>query len=486
MAKINDVDLAAAAELLNKLKEIQKVSNDDVEIEDSWTNKLQVHKNGSYQTLISNYSLWLENGSHRYTGRLKYNEFFDCVELNGKMVQEDEEYYCMKEAEQFFSHNVSRQNLKAAFSIYAKENGYNPIKDYLDGLKGKWDGVSRVERYIIDTLDADDSELNRFFSKTWILGAVKRVYEPGCQFDCVLALQGGIQGAGKTTLFRRLFKEKYYKTFSSGEFTNKDAIDKMNKSWAVLLDEFDKFSDKEVADLKCKITEKSMSCRKAYGHDTSEYKVHWVYAATTNADDFLCDLTGDEYERRYWIVECKKSTVDSKVSDVLTDEYVDQLWAEAVHIYSQDPRQELFLNSKNKLYEEYKNYQLRFKKTSKNPTQDYLNEILEKPYKIDAKGWFKDSIDMYEQFVGNIPVDNGDKLNAVPCSYVKHILNKVYGINCQPKLIKSLLQQMGGEWEIKNSKWYLNKSISNVLVRVNEIDSKASDKNDDIDPILPF
>ena len=455
-------------------------SKNDEEQEKTWKDELVRNNKGECKPYIKNYKLWLANES-KYAGKLKYNEFFDFIEYDGKIIKDIEEKYIAEAAEEFFNHNISRINIQTAVETYANDNKYNPIVEYLDSLKGKWDGVKRLETFIIDTLDAEDTPLNRFFSKKWMIAAVKRAYIPGCQFDCVLALQGGKQGSGKSTLFRRLGLDNYYKTFGSGEFKSKDCIDKMNKSWISVLDEFDKFTDKEVADLKCKITERTMACRKCWGHNTEDFKVHWVYAATTNANDFLCDLTGDEYERRYWIIECNKTTEDSRVHDTLTDEYVNQLWAEAVNCYFEDPNQQLYLASDNPLYEDYKKYQRKFKKTAHNTTIDYINEILEHKYKYaDKKDGCDTTVDFIEQYTGRSIYDdtNTKYINKVPCSFVQNILNKVYGINYQPRYIKSMLIQDGNKWTLKETGVrYNGKNISNILVRTVPI--KHDDKKDE-------
>ena len=467
---------------------VKLLSNNGIKIDlnnttqQDWKSNLKSNKFG-YLTSINNYRLWLENGSKRYTNKVKYNSFFDYIEYNNEMIKDIEEDYLYLEAENFFEHNISRQNIKSAFQTYVYDKKYNPITEYLDSLKGKWDGINRLETFIIEALEADDNNINRFFSKTWMIGAVKRAYEPGCQFDCVLALQGGIQGSGRTSLIRRIALDKYYMSFSAGEFKNKDSIDKMNKSWISVLDEFDKFSDKEVADLKGKITEKEMACRKSYAHNTEKYKVHWVFAATTNADDFLCDLTGDEYERRYWIIECKKKTVDSKVNDLLTDEYVNQLWAEAVYYYTKEPEQKLFLDSNNPLFEEYKEYQRKFKKTANNTSIDYINEILNKKYSVDSKGCFKDSIDMYNQFMDNNCYENTQYINRVPLSYVRFILKKTFQVDYSPKTIKSMLQLNENKWELKYA-IYLGKTTANVLCRKNPIENEQLDYSKSLG--LPF
>ena len=458
-------------------------SKNDEEPEKTWKNDLVMDSKNNYKPFIGNYRLWLENGS-KYAGKLKYNEFFDCIEYDGKTIKDSDEDYIEADAEKFFNHNVSSVKLRTAISNYAHDNKYNPLADYLYGLKDKWDGVKRLETFIIDLLEAEDTPLNRFFTKSWMVGAVKRALNPGCQFDCVLALQGGKQGSGKSSLFRRIALDKFYKTFGSGEFMSKDSIDKMNKSWISVLDEFDKFSDKEVADLKCKITETSMSCRKSYERNTQEYKVHWVYAATTNAENFLCDLTGDEYERRYWIIECHKSTEDSKVNDTLTDEYVDQLWAEAAHYYLEDPNQKLYLASDNPLYEGYKKYQRKFKKTAANTDIDFINEILECEY-VYAKDGPEKAVDFVEQCSGRSISDytKQRKINKVPCSYVKMALKEIFKVDYgygYTKLLKSMLMNDGNKWKLEERCTYNGVSTKRVLVRTNEIElsDKEEDKND--------
>lgn len=448
----------------------------------SWDSKLQTTKKGNIVKNAYNYKLWIENAS-MFANKLRYNSFSDYIEYDGKRIRDIDIIEASNTCGKYFNDTVSSSEFTNAYKSYANDNAYNPLLDYLNNIK--WDGEERLETFIIKCLDAEDNELNRFFTRKWMIGAVKRAYEPGCKFDNILVLQGGVQGSGKTTLFRKLTKDKYYNTFASGEFLNKDSIIKMNNSLVVLLDEFDKFSDREIADLKCKITETMMSCRKAYDREISDYKVHWVYAATTNSNDFLCDLTGDEYERRYWIIECNKQTQDTRVDDIMTNEFVDQLWAEAVHYYL-NGENELFLSSNNPLYETYKSYQRNFKKTSGNDAAIYLEEILNKKYKVEIKGkesWFIDSIDMEKQFNNTNSYDDTFYINKVPCAYVTNILRSVYGITCRPKTIKSLLLR-SDEWELKEQAKYKGKNTKNVICRINRIDYNKNDNKAEQE--LPF
>ena len=44
--------------------------------EEDWKTQLSTNKFGYLPTIV-NYRLWLENGSKRYTNKIKYNSFFD-------------------------------------------------------------------------------------------------------------------------------------------------------------------------------------------------------------------------------------------------------------------------------------------------------------------------------------------------------------------------------------------------------------------------
>jgi putative DNA primase/helicase len=78
---------------------------------------------------------------------------------------------------------------------------FDPVRDYLDGLV--WDGVPRIDRWLVDYCRAADAPLVRAFARKVLLAAVRRVRQPGCKFDFILVLEGP-QGIGKSSLLRIL------------------------------------------------------------------------------------------------------------------------------------------------------------------------------------------------------------------------------------------------------------------------------------------
>ena len=67
--------------------------------------------------------------------------------------------------------------INKAIAIVASENGYHPIKDFLEGLK--WDGVKRIKHAMTKYLGVDDDDYAEALMKLLLMAAIKRIYEPG-------------------------------------------------------------------------------------------------------------------------------------------------------------------------------------------------------------------------------------------------------------------------------------------------------------------
>ena len=96
---------------------------------------------------------------------------------------------------------TSEKKIAAAIGIVANENGYHPIRDYLNGLS--WDGTERIRTCLHHFLGADSDQYTYESLRLFLLGAIHRAFHPGCKFEVMLCLVGG-QGAGKSTFFRLL------------------------------------------------------------------------------------------------------------------------------------------------------------------------------------------------------------------------------------------------------------------------------------------
>lgn len=217
---------------------------------------------------------------------------------------------------------VSERDLKAAVDIAGRKNAFHPVRDYLDSLR--WDGRPRVDRLFVKYLGAPDTPYTREIARKWLVAGVARIYEPGHKFDFMLVLEGK-QGRRKTTFVRVLAKEWYGEL--EGDLHNRNRlVEQMQGAWLIEHGELSGMSRSDVKDIKAFVSAQSDKVRLAYARRAYDYKRQCVFCGTTNERQYLLDDTGG---RRFWMIHVEVETIDT---DALAAE-VDQIWAEAVHLY---------------------------------------------------------------------------------------------------------------------------------------------------------
>lgn len=210
----------------------------------------------------------------------------------------------------------------------ASRNRFHPVQDYLKSLT--WDGKKRAETLFIDFLNATDAPYTKEVTLTFLKAAVARVLHAGCKFDNCIVFSGD-QGIGKSTLLGKLGKKWYNESLTS--FNGKDPLEQLQGSWIVELGEMQATKKAENDQIKAFLSRRVDKFRAAYGRRTKEYPRQCVFAATTNDFIFLKDRTGG---RRFWPVVVSKGAAKD-VATELTEEYIDQVWAEVYHLYSLSP-----------------------------------------------------------------------------------------------------------------------------------------------------
>lgn len=216
--------------------------------------------------------------------------------------------------------------LNGVLEAEAQLRQYHPVEEYLDSLE--WDGVSRVETCLPGV---EDSPYTRRIARLCLVQAVARIYEPGVKVDNCLILVGG-QGLGKTWWVDRVSRGW---TCSLGPIGDKDTIMAMTRSWIVVADEGFAMKKADNDQLKQFITQRQDVIRLPYDRQETTLLRRSVIWGTTNDPVFLRSQEGN---RRFLIAH----VVRKADFDLYTDEYVDQLWAEAVALYRAGDR--LFLD----------------------------------------------------------------------------------------------------------------------------------------------
>jgi hypothetical protein len=213
--------------------------------------------------------------------------------------------------------DAGKELLSDALRTECLKHIFDPVRDYLDGLR--WDGVPRVDRWLIDYCGAEDTPLNRAFGRKVLMAAVRRVRRPGCKFDYILTLEGP-QGIGKSTMLRILAGEE---NFSDSEILGLDKQEQQEAVqgvWIYEISELEGMRKADVTHVKLFLSKTSDNARPAYGRTRVDRPRRCIFIATTNEASYLRDSTGN---RRFWPVKVVRIDLAAITRDR------DQLWAEA-------------------------------------------------------------------------------------------------------------------------------------------------------------
>ena len=217
--------------------------------------------------------------------------------------------------------NVNKIN--EALDLAMSDNRRHPVREYLDSLT--WDEIPRADTLFIDYLGAEDIPYTRAVTRKALIGAVKRIYEPGCKHDHMLVLVGP-QGCRKSTTLMKLGRQ----WFSDSLYTvaGKEAYEQLQGHWIIEMGEMAATRKAELEQIKQFISKQTDSYRAAYARRTQERPRQCAFFGTTNDDEFLRDSTGG---RRFWPVVV--TDIGRQMADHLTPQVIDLIWAEAVRYY---------------------------------------------------------------------------------------------------------------------------------------------------------
>lgn len=334
MSDIAINDEAVRQELImTRMRELSHLWDEYPEEDTSWLETLTVSAKGIIEATIKNAQIILTHDPN-LRGRYYYDEFRERPVIDGDLPWEKLEN---RSSDNWLDSDDAglRQYLETQYGIENPRKIHDavelamlsrkrhPVREYLTELI--WDGQNRMDSLFIDYLDAADNEYTREVTRKALIGAVARIMSPGCKHDHTLVLVGP-QGCRKSTTLAKLGKQ----WFSDSLYTvaGKDAYEQLQGHWIIEMGEMAATRKAELEQIKQFMSKQTDSYRAAYAKRTQEHPRQCAFFGTTNDSEFLRDSTGG---RRFWpVVVTEKGR---ELGGALTDEIVDQVWAEAVMRY---------------------------------------------------------------------------------------------------------------------------------------------------------
>jgi hypothetical protein len=217
-----------------------------------------------------------------------------------------------------FHFRPSREFFHTVVLNQTRQQTFHPVKEYLSGLV--WDGVERLDAWLIKYAGAAESEYARSVSAMVLIAAVRRVRQPGCKFDEMMVLESS-QGLQKSSALRVLCKNEQW--FSDDLPLNVDSkviIERTAGKWIIEAADLSGMRQSQVEHLKAMLSRQVDCARLSYGRLLSEVPRQWIPIGTTNAHVYLKDSTGN---RRFWPMRIQPFNLEGLRG------VRDQLWAEA-------------------------------------------------------------------------------------------------------------------------------------------------------------
>lgn len=254
----------------------------------------------------------------------RYDELKRRIERNGEILSTDPRQYYVELA-QDIGVELGRDLVKDCLIKVAKENAFNPIKEYFESvlhLASTTQPIGDEELQAWFGLSKDD-EVSTGLVRVHLRACAMRGMNPGSKMDSVLILAGPM-GFRKSSAIKALApKASYYDETTRIDLDNKDTLSAMNSAFIFELSEIEKLiMSRESSVVKAWITRQSDNYVEKYESVVTEHPRRPALWGSTNAMTFLNDPTGS---RRFWIgyniTECD---VDGLI------ENRDRLWAHSL------------------------------------------------------------------------------------------------------------------------------------------------------------
>lgn len=258
--------------------------------------------------------------------KLSYDEFaresvLEGLSGYGPQIEKDaiSKIYLRIQSEFFF--RIAFEDLERIIRVAAKDNSFDPIVDYLDGLQ--WDGVERLDEWLVTYGGAEDSPYVREVGAKFLIAAVRRARHPGCKFDYMPIFEGE-EGRGKSSVGAILAGAEYFTdSIPIHSHDPRHTIEALRGKWICEAGELASIKRaQDVETVKAWLSRSTDTAALKWERDSTGVKRRFVVLGTTNPDGtgYFDQRTGN---RRFWPVRVAGFDLAAVARDR------NNLWAEA-------------------------------------------------------------------------------------------------------------------------------------------------------------
>ena len=291
----------------------------------AWQGVLKRNGEGRIKGCEYNAALILRHDS-RFKGHIAFDEFSMRALYKGAPFSDANEVGILIAMQEYYSVDFCASHVNAALKVVTDENRVDTLKMAFDALP-TWDGVKRIDSWLRDFLHVRCTTERSFSfmrtsSRKWLIQAVARVYQPGCEAHAALVLIG-LQSARKSTATKILGGPFFTDQVANINDEQKCALSLHGKH-VVELAEMAAFNGVSQSRIKQWLTQRDDHYTPKYIRHAVTVPRRCVFICTTNNFHPLSDSTGG---RRFWPFRVAAADYEGLA------EVMPQLWAEAVAAY---------------------------------------------------------------------------------------------------------------------------------------------------------
>jgi predicted P-loop ATPase len=215
--------------------------------------------------------------------------------------------------------DVGDAHMIAAVKEIARDNAFDPVLDYLDDCQGRWDGQTRIDKWLTDYCGAPDTPFIRAIGRKHLVASVRRARQPGCKYDDILVMESP-EGKNKSTAIEVLAGKENFSDQTILGTDDKVAQEQLTGVWLYEIADLTDIAKADVNRVKAFASRNTDRARPAYGRVVERRPRRCTLWATTNDIQYLKSQTGN---RRFLPASVGRIELDRLRRDR------DQLWGEA-------------------------------------------------------------------------------------------------------------------------------------------------------------